>query len=718
VSSERRPPARSRRPSPAWGARVALLLAAAVPPALAAPPPARLVPVADVPLAVLSLVGEGTRRPVLLFDARDPGVVGHYLSEHGGKVECLVRAGRDTALAPLLAERAGAPCAEVGDLVAHARALWPDAASAIVTSTGSYEWLLRAATFAGATGSALLLLDDADAALTHERLGAWGVKTLYVTPPVAARPELATLGLAVEPVASARDLNARLVAALPARPELVVVTNPADRLGRFSPSSLSLLAPLVATAHRAPLVLARSAAPTGVEAQVHGFAGRHGLQPRAVVLVGDELALRSHRVPDPVLAAGGPEALGGGREVRVELFSRIQDWKPQDLAVGRIVAEDASQASAVLARQLHDAASPRRPVVFLSNADEVFALGETISRSTTNELKNAGVPLRAYFREQVTPQVIQRALADTDVLVWEGHARDLTLEERGGVASTETPAVVVLQGCYTLDRSDPFILMERGTRAIVATSAAIYSSSGSAFARALFDSLVYDDADLGTAVRNARNMLLALTLLKRERGHADWTKTYRAALAFALWGDPTTMPPFRKRGAAARTPVRWTVGDGTLALSIPRGKLPRVEVGRYRAAPASRAMLSGLILKEGEREERWVTDLYFTVQTTSPTARHVCAEDGWTVVSLYAPETSTLTVLARSSWDHVIKAEPATEVTFRLVADAAACEPPGGAPAERDAAAGEAPATEAPADDPEPLDPAPLDAKSPASRGG
>jgi len=684
-------------------AGAALLLAAATT-AVAAAPPARLVPAADVPLAMLSLVGEGTARPVLLFDARNPSVVEHYLGEHGGKVECLVRAGRNAALVPLLAARAGAPCVEVGDLVAHARTLWPDASAAIVTSTGSYEWLLRAATFAGATGSALILLDD-DAALTRERLGAWGVKTLYVTPPVAARPELATLGLTVETLATARDLNVRLLATLPVRPELVVVTNPADRLGRFSPSSLSLLAPLVATVHRAPLLLVQSAAPVEIEAQVHGFVGRHGLRPRDVVLVGDELALRSHRVPDPVLAAGGPEALGGGREVRVELFSRIQEWKPQDLAVGRIVAEDASQASAVLARQLHGAAAPRRPVVFLSNADEVFALGETISRTTTNELKNAGVPLRAYFREQVTPQVIQRALADTDVLVWEGHARDLTLEERGGVASDQTPAVVVLQGCYTLDRSDPFILMERGTRAIVATSAAIYSSSGSAFARALFDSLVYDDADLGTAVRNARNMLLALTLLKKERGHADWTKTYRAALAFALWGDPTTKPPFQKRGKPGRAPVEWTLEEGGLALSIPRAKLPRVDVGRYRAAPASRAMLSGLILKDGEREERWVKDLYFTVQSMPPGAKHVCPTGDWNVVSLWAPETQTLTVLARSAWDDVDKGEPPTDVTFRVVEHAADCTPP--ATEEGPPPAGATPpAEEVPADDPEPVDPA------------
>ena len=60
-------------------------------------------------------------------------------------------------------------------------------------------------------------------------------------------------------------------------------------------------------------------------------------------------------------------------------------------------------------------------------------------------------------------------------------------------------------------------------------------------------------------------------------------------------------------------------------------------------------MLGGLILNEGEREERWVTSLYFTVKSASPSERHACPTGSWNVVSLYTPETQTLTVLARSA---------------------------------------------------------------------
>ncbi len=164
--------------------------------------------------------------------------------------------------------------------------------------------------------------------------------------------------------------------------------------------------------------------------------------------------------------------------------------------------------------------------------------------------------------------MIQDALLHADLLVWEGHARDLTLEERGGISVDRAPPFVVLQGCYTLDRSDPFILFERGTESIIATSAAIYSASGSAFARALFDSLLYGGDDLGTAVRNARNYLLAVTNLKKQRGHSDWTKTYRAALAFALWGDPTARPPLATP-ASSVPPATWRLDDHGLSLIDP-----------------------------------------------------------------------------------------------------------------------------------------------------
>lgn len=625
----------------------------------------RIAPAADAALSSMVLLASAGRAPVLLFDPQDREVTVRARAEHHGPIECYARSVTPAPVRALLEDVAGVACADGDDLLALARRFWPAPAAVVAVPTQRYAWVLRAAALAGALDAALLPVGERPP--PAEALAAWGATRWHLAgapPPALVLPEAA----AVERIDSAATLQAALLAARPA-PDTVVVANPADRRGRFSPTSLSLLAPLIAAVHRAPLVLVGSSAADAVEREVGALLEALPRRPSHIYLVGDELALRSHTVPDPVLAAGGPEALGGAREVRVELFSNLQRGQPQAYAVGRFVAEDVARGSALLARML---ARPARggQVVFLSNADEVFALGETISRSTVNELRNAGVKVRASFRTAVTPAVIREAMQKAALLVWEGHARDLTLEERGGVSVARTPPFVVLQGCYTLDRSDPFILFDHGTESIVATSAAIYSASGSAFARALFDSLLYAGADLGTAVRDARNYLLALTELKKRRGHRDWTKTYRAALAFALWGDPTDRPPLPAPQSAA-PPATWAVGGDGLTLTVPPRRLETVTVGRYTAQPVPRAMLGGLILADGDRPGRTLKEFFFTALTAPEGVTAACSPGGgWEVQSLYAADTRTLFVLARPPGDTAAEAAPAGVVTLPLVAGA------------------------------------------------
>jgi hypothetical protein len=679
------------------GAALAATLSLLAATAHAAPPAPLVVPADETALAALVLAGAGTERPVVLFDPRDQSAFDYYARGRKKPFDCLHGSHTAKTTVAQLEAAAGTPCRNVTDLNALARELWPNATSAIATTSSDYPWLLRAAAFAGASGSALLMTDDA--ATLRAALEAWNLTSVELAPPAAAwLPELKEVGGNVRAVENPDALVAELLRRYEAEPPAtIVVANPADRLGLFSPSSLSLLAPLVAARHRAPLFLAAGADPERVERDVTAWIDAHQLHPTHVLLVGDELGLGSHRVPDPVAQAGGPAAIGGGAEVRVELFSQIQNGLPQDYAVGRIVGEDAAVASTTLARAIHDRHGlGGKPPIFLSNADEVFALGETISRTTANELRNLGLQVKTYYRDAITPQVIRKSLEGTKLLVWEGHARDLALEEPGGVRADGAPDLVVLQGCYTLDRSDPFILLERGTQAIVATSAAIYSASGSAFARAFIDSILYDEADLGTAVRDARNYLLALVEMKKKRGHRDWRKTYRAALAFALWGDPTARFPLDSGKAAGKPqqrPVRWQRQDSHFDLHIPRGRLPRVEAGRYRAEPPPRAMLSGLILAEPGNPERVLKDLYFSVGPQASAATACPPGSGWDVVSLYAPRTQTLSILARPEWDHIDTPGDYGTFTVPLVAEGAACS---------SAATGEAPLTPTPHAQPPP----------------
>ena len=617
------------------------------------------------------LLARGATQPVLLFDARDPEPTTSYLAADD-RVECVYRPRTPAPLRAALARAVQHDCVEVADLTAYARELWPDATAAIGVDARRYSRLLNGAALAGIAASALLPYEGGEA-FDLVALKASGIRSLLLGAGVPA-PRGEAQGIQVTAVQGPRQLAAKVMETVDrAAMDTVVVANPSDTDGIFSPSALSLLSPLMAVVHKAPLVLVGGASPEKIERDVLAVVEQLEIAVTHVVLVGDELALPSHRMPDPVFAAGGPEALGGAREVRVELFSGLQNERPQDFAVGRIVAESAAQASVQLARQLHEALPGSEEIVeVLSNADEVFDLGETISRSTVNGVRNAGINVRAHFRDSVQPQVIESALQESTLMVWEGHARDLTLEAKGEIDIERAPAYVILQGCYTLDRSDPFILMERGSRAIVATSAAIYSASGSAFAGALFDSLVYGRTDLGTAVRDARNFLLALALVKRQRGYKDWTKVYRAALAFALWGDPTLRPRLPLPQPVAE-PVRWLRVPAGLLLETTDDRLPQVEVGRYAARPRPRAMLGGLLLRKGEASERLVKEIFFTVQSDVAAARTVCAPAGWDVISLYAPRSASLTVLALPEWNDPDAEQPRGPFLFPVAAQPETC---------------------------------------------
>ena len=641
-----------------------------------------LVPAQDEALAVTLLAARGAVEPVLLCDPRDSAALDRFRSTWHGPVRCFRLPQTGSAASEAMRAAAREPCTTVDDLTGFTRTLWPEARVAIATTgetaaADDYAWLLRAAAFAGVTEAALLLL-PAHTLPAEEKLEAWDLDRLYLTPQAASwRGAARAIATTIVDVPTPDALFSELLRTRAAAPSAVVIANPKDRESIFSPSSLSLLAPLVSAVHGAPLLLTPGSDPEVIERRALEALDLHGISPSHVILVGDELALRSHRVADPVLAAGGPEARGGGKEIRVELFSGVDRGEPQDFAVGRIVAESAAQASVMLARQYHRSSHTRRPVVFFANADGMFQLGETISRTTAAELRNVGVPVRAYYGPEITETLVQRMLAETDVLVWEGHARDLTLEERGGIGATSAPEVVLLQGCHTFDRSDPFILMDKGMIAAVGSSTAIYSASGSAFAYALFDALLYEGADLGTAVRNARNFVLALAQLERSRGHPDWPKALRAALAFGLWGDPTVRPPLRPRKPTV-PPVQWELGESALSLIIPARKLRAVTVDHYRAESPPRVMLSGLLLRDLRSGKRHLKDLYFTAKRVPAPFTTVCSPGkGWNTIALYAPRSGTLFALARPDWRKLRGSEATGRFVFPLAKGSEPCHPSG-----------------------------------------
>jgi hypothetical protein len=248
---------------------------AAVPAVSAQPTPVRIVPASDAALASMLLIAGGAAAPVLLFDPQDADALRRFVADAGRPVECVVRASTPPAARAPLEAIAGAPCTRVDDLLAFARQLWPQAHMAVLVPTSSYEWLLRGAALAGAAGAALVPASG-DAAPLLPALAAWHLDVVYVLPG-AANPALPNTH--VIHLKTPDGVGRVTLRRLGESPHTVVAANPKDRQGLFSPSSLSLLAPLIAATHHAPLVMVGDAAADAVEADVEDFIAANRLAP-------------------------------------------------------------------------------------------------------------------------------------------------------------------------------------------------------------------------------------------------------------------------------------------------------------------------------------------------------------------------------------------------------------------------------------------------------
>jgi hypothetical protein len=131
-------------------------------------------------------------------------------------------------------------------------------------------------------------------------------------------------------------------------------------------------------------------------------------------------------------------------------------------------------------------------------------------------------------------------------------------------------------------------LLQRGALGIVGSSTRTYSASGAAFSLAFFDALLYDDQTLGGSLRQAKNFLLAYSLLKEKR-LGDKARlngvNQRSAWAFTLWGDPTLRLPQPEPPPTALAPIRSQVRGHELVVSLPGDSYPRT-CGRTPAWPA------------------------------------------------------------------------------------------------------------------------------------
>src|SRR5262249_46788928 len=142
----------------------------------------------------------------------------------------------------------------------------------------------------------------------------------------------------------------------------------------------------------------------------------------------------------------------------------------------------------------------------------------TFSRNTTQEFRNSGYQTTGIFGEDVEKDKMRKLLPEQDIWLWEGHYRTL-IDDFEFLKWTEPlrPSLCFMQSCLALKADEADLLWQRGAVAVVGSSTRIYSATGGSFTLAYFDAMLYDDQTLGGSLRQAKNYLLAYSLLKEKR---------------------------------------------------------------------------------------------------------------------------------------------------------------------------------------------------------
>src|SRR5262249_11056875 len=141
----------------------------------------------------------------------------------------------------------------------------------------------------------------------------------------------------------------------------------------------------------------------------------------------------------------------------------------------------------------------------------------------------------------------------------------------------------------------------RGAIGVVGSSTRTYSASGGACSLAFFNALLYEDRPVGDALRQAKNFLIAYTMLKEKRLGKDAQRTganLRAAWAFTLWGDPTVRLPHPEKPSNALPAIRHEIHGNTIVVKLPEETHDKVTTAKYQVEMRPNSRLAGLLRKD------------------------------------------------------------------------------------------------------------------------
>jgi hypothetical protein len=492
------------------------------------------------------------------------------------------------------------------------RAVWrewfPKVERVVVCPAQPRGLLLQSACLAGILGAPLFVTHGkhAEAAELVQLVKDWETRQIYA---------VGTASRLVRDLASVKVIrlaDERAVSAAYTKHQLkkgpirtLVVANPAD--DQDGKASMASLAPWIALEKRAALVLT-NAAGDNVEQAVRDALQDSRLKDVDTLLFAASLqAIPTRKRPNPI--PGDKDA-----EIEMEPFTPAVS-EPFTFAIGRLFHEDLAVVPLMLARQRLLAKSGPRRALVASNPGGSLPLLETFSRSTILELKNAGYQTRTLIGHQLTKESLRQRLAEADVILWEGHHNTLVKEwNMPEWSEPMPPALVFLQSCLALQDWKAQPLLSRGAVAVIGTSTRTYSGSGGACSLAFFNAVLYDDASLGGALRQAKNFLLAYAMLKEKRLGKDAQRTganLRAAWAFTLWGDPTLHLPRPEAPREPRQPIRHEVHGHTIFLELPPQRYEKVKSSRFQAQILPNARLAGLVRKTGDEDGQPLVPLVF-----------------------------------------------------------------------------------------------------------
>jgi hypothetical protein len=497
-----------------------------------------------------------------------------------------------------LETRLGAPTAPPvawtqGPALALWQGLFPRAERVVVCPAEPRGQLLQAACLAGAVRAPLFVTHGTrqERDVLRDRLAEWRTEQVYFVGDAhklwRALPKVRHVNLADEEAVAAayrRRLGRRV--------EALVVANPADTGEGMG--GMAALAPWVALQKRAALLLTNKGGNNVAEVVGRAVRDERLRQADALVLVANLQAVPMLQRPNPIPADKDPH-------IEMEPLTP-GGHHPFSFATGRLFHEELGAVPLMLARQrlLAGARGPRKALV-ASNPGGGLSLLETLSRNTAQELRNAGYETTALFGRAVKADELRRLLPQHDLFLWEGHHNTLIRDwDFPAWDEPMPPAFVFLQSCLALQAPKVERLLSRGAVGVVGSSTRTYSGSGGACSLAFFNALLYDDQTLGGSLRQAKNFLLAYSLLKERRLGKAATRggaNLRAAWAFTLWGDPTLKLPQPEAAGLGLPAVRHEVTGRTIVLALPEQAHDRVTTDKYQARMAPNGRLAGLVRK-------------------------------------------------------------------------------------------------------------------------